>query len=83
MSESTPDSQDVAQEHLDVVVDRDETSEDSRRWLGIQFDCCGAYSRIYRNASGSAYVGWCPQCARKVNVPIGPGGTDDRFFTAF
>lgn len=82
MGDSTPDNQDVASGRLDIV-DRHEPSDGPRRWLGIQFECCGAYSRIYQNASGSAYVGWCPQCARKVNVPIGPGGTDNRFFTAF
>ena len=83
MGESAPDSQDVAPGHLDVVVDRDEAPEAPRRWLGIQFDCCGTYSRVYRNASESAYVGWCPQCARQVSVPIGPEGTDARFFTAY
>ena len=82
MGESTPENQNPDPGRLDIV-DRRETPEEPRRWLGIQFDCCGAYSRSYRNASGSAYVGWCPQCARQVSVPIGSGGTDARFFTAY
>lgn len=53
-----------------------------RPWLGIQFECCGAYSRIYRNAEGTAYEGQCPHCTAKVRLRVGTGGTDARFFTA-
>ncbi len=53
-----------------------------RPWLAIQWRCCGAYSRVYRNSKSTAYEGRCPRCARPVNVPIGPGGTNNRFFTA-
>ncbi len=53
-----------------------------RRWLGIRFDCCNAYSRMYRNTAGTEYVGRCPKCARRLSVPIGPGGTLQRFFRA-
>ena len=53
-----------------------------RPWLGIYFECCGAYSRIYRNADGTAYQGRCPHCTAHVRLRVGPGGTDNRFFTA-
>ena len=52
-----------------------------RSFLGIQFDCCGVYARIYRSATVAAYAGACPRCGRPVEIPIGQGGTGSRFFT--
>ena len=52
------------------------------KFLGIMFECCHAYGRIYRNAAGTAYEGVCPRCRRSVRVPIGAGGTQRRFFIA-
>jgi hypothetical protein len=53
----------------------------ARPFVGVQFDCCGTYSRIYRNAAETAYVGNCPRCARKIELKIGPGGSSSRFYT--
>ncbi|TWU36163.1 hypothetical protein [Novipirellula artificiosorum] len=58
------------------------TSYRCRPFLGIQFLCCKTYGRIYRNAELTAYVGNCPKCAKRISVPIGPGGTSSRFFKA-
>lgn len=54
----------------------------SRAWLGVMFDCCGVYSRIYRTRDGRAYAGHCPKCNMPVRVEIGSGGTDARIFRA-
>jgi len=53
-----------------------------RPWIAMKWKCCGAYSRIYRNRDATAYEGRCPKCAKHVRVPIGPGGTNQRFFEA-
>ncbi len=59
--------------------DGDSTSA-PRRFLGIQFDCCGVYTRVYVNRQETAYEGNCPRCGRVVRLSIGPGGTSSRFF---
>ena len=53
-----------------------------RPWVGIWFDCCGVYTRVYRNAAGTAYHGCCPRCARTATLRVGENGTDARFFVA-
>ena len=54
----------------------------ARPFLGIHFDCCAVYARIYRNRDQSAYEGRCPRCMRKVRVAIGDDGSATRFFRA-
>ncbi|MHC4480231.1 MAG: hypothetical protein ACYS8K_04630 [Planctomycetota bacterium] len=55
---------------------------EGKPFLGIRFQCCRTYGRIYRSSGGTAYEGRCPRCGMKVRVPIGPDGTDQRFFVA-
>lgn len=53
-----------------------------RPFIGITFKCCKVYSRVYLNKKGTAFVGWCPKCAAKVEVLVSPDGDDSSFFTA-
>ena len=55
---------------------------EKRKYLGILFECCNVYTRIYKNKAGTHYVGYCPKCLKKVRLKIGKGGTEQRFFRA-
>ncbi len=75
-------------EHLDLTDDphgRDTlggSDRAGRRFVGVHFQCCDVYARVYINAQRTAYEGHCPRCAKRVRLAIGPDGTDARFFTA-
>jgi hypothetical protein len=54
-----------------------------RPFLGVHLRCCNVYSRLYLNAQNTAYVGFCPRCAKQVRVDIvQEGGSTQRFFEA-
>lgn len=62
--------------------EENEKKEKKSNFLGIMFNCCNTYGRIYKNKEGTAYVGRCPRCMRNLKVQIGEGGTSQRFFNA-
>ncbi|MBN2474120.1 MAG: hypothetical protein JXB62_05910 [Pirellulales bacterium] len=75
-------------ENLDIFSDHEPTPPPKgggvqRRFVGIHFACCDVYARVYVNRTETAYEGCCPKCSRHVRIRIGPGGTDNRFFTAY
>ncbi len=53
---------------------------DERPFLGVVFKCCKVYGRIYLNKQRTAFVGWCPRCAKPIRIKVSPDGTDSRFF---
>ena len=55
---------------------------EKRKFLGVVFECCKVYSRVYVNRSGTAYTGACPRCGKRLTLKIGPEGTNSRFFRA-
>jgi hypothetical protein len=74
---------------LDISNDPYRTADDgtqgprrTRPFLGINFQCCQTYGRIYRNQTATKYEGQCPKCRAKISVPIGDGGSGARFFNA-
>lgn len=53
-----------------------------RPYIGILFECCSVYSRIYRQPDQPEYVGRCPRCLRTVRALVGSDGTPQRIFRA-
>ncbi len=76
-------------ENLDISTDgfvlHGDAAESARQrpYIGIHFACCGVYARIAINKRKTAYSGHCPRCLKRIEIKIGPGGTDSRFFTAY
>ena len=56
--------------------------ETQKKFLGIMFECCNIYQRIYLNKEGNAYEGHCPKCFAEVKALIGADGSASRFFRA-
>jgi len=53
------------------------------KFIGVKFECCGLYARIYYNQEKNAYIGHCPKCRMPVRVAVDPQkGVDQRFFVA-
>lgn len=59
-----------------------EKKENKAQFLGIMFNCCKIYGRIYKTRDGKAYAGHCPKCLRPIRIKVGEGGTETRFFSA-
>lgn len=76
---------DMYDESFDNQEDEEETESNTRenKYLGIMYNCCGIYGRIYKNKEGTAYIGRCPKCMRSIRVAVGSGGTEQRFFNAY
>jgi len=65
-----------------MTQENEKKAKEEKSYLGIMFKCCNVYGRIYKNKEGSAYVGRCPKCMRNIKIPVGEGGTNQRFFDA-
>ena len=77
--------------HLDIT-DRDGASTTDRKshatvdsdrvWLGIYYECCLAYSRVYRRRNELSYRGRCPKCGARVSIRVGPQGIAAKMLVA-
>jgi len=67
----------------DTPIDpADDTPGAPRPYIGILFECCGVYARVYRRPERMLYEGHCPKCLRKVRARVGRDGVTARIFRA-
>lgn len=57
-------------------------SDCKRVWIGVFYECCETYSRVYRRPSELQYRGRCPKCGMEINVRVGPNGVSSRILIA-
>ena len=47
-----------------------DNNENIKPFLGIMFECCNVYGRIYKNKEETHYEGKCPRCLRTIKIKI-------------
>lgn len=62
-----------------VFMSRPKSSA-QRPFLGVMFECCRVYVRVYINRAGEAYEGSCPRCRRSIRFVVGEGGSSTRMW---
>jgi hypothetical protein len=67
---------------LDCYDTPDPSSADTRPYIGVLFECCGVYARIYRRPDCFVYEARCPKCLRNVRVRVDKDGVNARLFRA-
>ena len=69
-------------ENMKYGLPPEERGKRDRKFIGVKFECCGVYARIYYNEQQKGYFGYCPLCHRRVRVLVDPAtGVDARFFS--
>lgn len=61
----------------------EDPSIDRKKYVGVRFNCCRVYVRVFVNKDGTAYEGRCPKCTKPIRLKIGEGGTSCRIFDAY
>jgi PHP family Zn ribbon phosphoesterase len=53
---------------------------DKRPYLGVQFECCSVYTRVYRKPEILFYEARCPKCGRTARIDVDrKAGVDAKF----
>ena len=55
-------------------------SSPGKPFIGVMFECCNMYVRVYRKSAGTGYEGQCPRCYKTVWFMVGDGGSASRFW---
>jgi hypothetical protein len=66
----------------DSNTPREPVGGQARPYLGVLFECCGVYARVYRRPDAPQYEGRCPKCLRELHVRVAADGVNTRLLRA-
>jgi hypothetical protein len=56
----------------------------TRPFVGVHFQCCSVYSRVYLKPAEQLSIGFCPRCGRRIEFLVSERtGSAERFFTVY
>jgi len=71
---------------IDIYDDSDARHDppggEARPYVGVLFECCGVYARVYRRPDVPQYEGRCPRCLRELRVRVAADGVNARMLRA-
>ncbi len=53
---------------------------EARPFLGVYFQCCRVYARLYKAREAEVYTGRCPKCLKPVRFRVQEGGSSHRIW---
>jgi hypothetical protein len=68
----------VSEKLSEMIAMSQSGQSEKRSFLGVMFECCKVYVRVYIDPSGEAYNGRCPRCSKTVRFVVGEGGSGSR-----
>jgi len=62
------------------MASKEEDKPQGRPYIGVQFECCNVYTRVYRPEHRNFYLARCPKCGKSVRFEVSEGGSQSRIW---
>jgi len=61
---------------------REKDSVTGRSYIGVHYECCQVYSRVYLKQEQKKQISHCPKCGNAFHIKFSENGTDSPFWLA-